>query len=180
MPETLSDVTSPSTTKTFSLLLDLPIEIQIEFIGFLKRYWLIQPHPFKSLRLTCKHLEALCNPVFAERISIRPSNRSALELRNELAPKFAKHLKMVKCHITEHGGDLEVFMESVLMTILAHTVHLRRISLHYATNDTSAHRQLLNAISKLNFWRMLPYGSLTIHHIASHTTPYSLRSIIDF
>jgi len=124
MPETLSDVTSPSTTKKFSLLLDLPIEIQIDIIGILKLHWLIQPHPLKSLRLTCKHLEALCNPVFAESVSITPSDWSALELRNELAPKFAKYLKVIACHISEQGGESGPSMESVLTTILEYTVHL--------------------------------------------------------
>jgi len=110
-----------------------------------------------------------------------------LELRTELAPKFAKYLKVVECHITEHGRDLEIFMESVLTTILEHTVHLRRISLYYTTNDTSAHSQLLNAISQLNFledvtiWKVdcplysEPYDTIqsTFHHrLLNHILDY--------
>jgi len=187
MPETLSDVTSPSTTKEFSLLLDLPIDLQIDIVGILKRYWLIQPQPLKSLRLTCKHLEALCNPVFAESISITPSDWPTLELRNELAPKFAKYLKVIACHISEQGGESEPSMESVLTTILEHTAHLRRISLRYASTDTRPHRQLLNAISKLNFledvtiWKLdyplynPPYDTIqsTFHHrLLDHILDY--------
>jgi len=149
MPENLTDATSPSTTKTFSLLLDLPIEIQIEIIELLKRYWL-QPNPLKSLRLTCKHLEALCNPLFADFISIRRLDRPVLELHKELAPKFAKYLKAMACRIPEHGGEGELFMESVLTTILERTVRLRRITLRHASTDTRPHIQLLNAISKLS------------------------------
>jgi len=149
MPENLTDVTSPGTTKKISLLLGLPIEIQIEIIGLLKRYWFLQPHPFKSLRLTSKYLEALCNPVFPEFISIRPSlDRSALELRNELAPKFAKYLKVVMSRIPEHEGEVEIFMESVLTNILERAVRLQKIILSHASTDTRAHSQLLNAISK--------------------------------
>jgi len=150
MPENLTDIASPSTTKKNSLLLDLPIEIQIDIIGLLKRYWFTQPHPLKSLRLTCKHIEALCNPLFAEFVLIKVLDRSALELRKELAPKFAKHLKVIACHIPKRGGEVELFMESVLTAILERTVHLRKISLRYTSTDTRAHRQLLNAISKLS------------------------------
>jgi len=162
----------------FSLLLDLPIEIQIEIIGLLKRYWFIQRHPLKSLRLTCKHLEALCNPLFAELVSIEASDRSVLELRKELAPKFAKYLKAITCHVSNQGGELEVFMESVLTTILECTVHLRQIFLRYTSTDTRAHRQLLNAISNLtaledvSIWKFdypphcPPYDTVqsTFHH----------------
>jgi len=153
MPETLIGVTSPSTTQRNSLLLDLPVEIQFEIIELLQRDWqasLVQTHPLKSLRLTCKQLEALCNPVFATFISINPFSRRALELRKELAPKFAKYLKVVECHISGQEGKVELFMESVLTTVLERTVHLRKISLHYASTDTRAHRQLLSAISRLN------------------------------
>jgi len=151
MPEDLTDSTSRSTIKKNSLLLDLPIEIQIEIIGLLKHYWLSQLHPLKSLRLTCKHLEALCNPVFAEFISLRPLDRSALELRNELAPKFAKYLKAVACLLPEPRGEVDLFMESVLTTILERAVRLRRITLRYASTDTRDHNQLLSAIGKLSF-----------------------------
>jgi len=153
MPETLIGVTSPSTTQKNSLLLDLPIEIQFEIIELLQRDWqasLVQTHPLKSLRLTCKQLEALCNPVFATFISINPLSRPALELRKELAPKFAKYLKVVECHISGQEGKVELFMEFVLTTILERTVHLRKITLHYASTDTRAHRQLLSAISRLS------------------------------
>jgi len=149
MPENLTDVTSPSTTKKISLLLDLPIEIQIDIIELLQRDWHSQPYALKSLRLTCKQLEALCNPVFAESICIRLLDRSALELRNEFAPKFAKYLKVMACHIPEHGGEVELFMESVLTTILERAVHLRKITLNFCSTDTRAHSQLLNAIGNL-------------------------------
>jgi len=125
--------------------------------------------------------------VFAEFISIRPSDRSVLELRNELAPKFAKYLKAMTCHITHHGGEAELFMESVLTTILEHTVHLRKISLRYTSTDTRGHSQLLNAISKLNFledfsiWKLdyplynAPYDTIqsTFHHrLLNHILDY--------
>jgi len=154
MRETLTGATSPSTTQKNSLLLDLPIEIQFEIIELLQRDWQasldVQTHPLKSLRLTCKQLEALCNPVFATFISINPLNRRALELRKELAPKFAKYLKVVECHISGQEGKVELFMELVLTAVLERTVHLRQITLHYASTDTRAHRQLLSAISRLN------------------------------
>jgi len=153
MSEALTGVTSPSTTQKNSLLLDLPIEIQFEIIELLQRDWqgrLVQTHPLKSLRLTCKQLEALCNPVFATSISINPFSRPALELRKELTPKFAKYLKVVECHISGQEGKVELFMEFVLTTILERTVHLRKITLHYTSTDTRAHRQLLSAISRLS------------------------------
>ena len=150
MPEILNDVTSPGTPRKFSLLLDLPIEIQIEIIELLKRYSRSRTNPLKSLRLTCKYLEALSNPVFVEFISIKALNRSTLELRKELAPKFAKYLKVITCHISEHRREMELFMESVLTAILERAVRLRQITLHFGSTDTRAHSQLLNAISKLS------------------------------
>ena len=149
----------------------------MEIIELLQDYWFIQPHPLKSLRLTCKHLEALCNPLFAEFVSIEAPDRSALELRNELAPKFAKYLKAMTGHVSDHGGELEPFMESVLTAILERTVHLRQLSLRYTSTDTRAHRQLLNAISKLtaleavSIWKFEYPDPL---HCPLHCPPYYL------
>jgi hypothetical protein len=164
MPETLTDVTSPSITRKFSLLLDLPIEIQIEIIELLQYG---QSHPFKSVRLTCKHLEALCNPVFAEFISIKPLSWSALELRKELAPKFAKYLKAIACFISEHGGAKELVMELVLTAILERAVRLQRISLRYGGTDAKDHSQLLSAISRLSALEEVRIREL------SYSSPYS-------
>ena len=150
MPENLTDVTSPGTTQKICLLLGLPIEIQIEIIGLLKCYWFLQPHPFKSLRLTCKHIEALCNPVFAGFISINASTQPALQLRKELAAKFAKHLKEMVLFISEQGEAIELskHLEFVLI-ILERGVHLQKLSLYHGCTDTGAHSRLLSAISKL-------------------------------
>ena len=157
MPKTSIDVTSPSITGKFSLLLDLPIEIQIEIIELLQGDWQSRgqrdPHPLKSLRLTCKQLESLCNPVFASYIFISSAlDRSDLELYNELASKFAKYLKRVVFIIWRRPGEEELFMESVLTTILEGAVQLRQISLYHCNTDadTGAHNQLLSAVSKLN------------------------------
>jgi hypothetical protein len=158
VPETLTDVTSPSITSNFSLLLDLPIEIQIEIIELLQCDWQgrlagqQQTNPLKSLRLTCKQLEALSNPVFAKFICIRAFNRSALELRKEFASKFAKYLKAMVCYISEQAGakELSIQSESTLTTILEQAVHLQKISLYYESTDTRAHSQLLSAISRLS------------------------------
>ena len=159
MPETLIDVTSPSITRIFSLLLHLPIEIQIEIIELLQGDWQSRlegqrdPHPLKSLRLTCKQLESLCNPVFAIFIFISSTfDRPELELRNELASKFAKYLKKVEFIIPRRQGEEELFMESVLMAILEGAVQLRQISLYHCNTDTGtgACNQLLSTISKLS------------------------------
>jgi hypothetical protein len=158
MPETITDVTSPSITRKISLLLDLPIEIQLEIIELLQRDWQAkfvgqqQTHPLKSLRLTCKQLEALCNPVFAKFISIHAASRPTLELRKEYASKFAKYLKAMVCYISEQAGAKERFIqfEFVLTTILEHAVHLQKITLYHDSTDTRAHIQLLSAISKLS------------------------------
>ena len=156
MPKTLIDVTSPSPTRKLSLLLDLPIEIQIEIIELLQDDWRTRPmgqrhpHPLKSLRLTCKQLESLCNPVFANFIFIGSSlDRPELELRNELASKFAKYLKRVIFFISGLQEAKELFMESVLTAILDGAVHLRKLSIIYLRTDTGAHNQLLSAISRL-------------------------------
>jgi hypothetical protein len=158
VPETLTGVTSPSITSKFSLLLDLPIEIQIEIIELLQCDWQgrrvgrQQTHPLKSLRLTCKQFEALCNPVFAKCICIRTSDRPALELRKELASKFAKYLKAMVCDISEQAGAKDLFIQSelALTMILKRAVYLQKISLYHDSTDTKAHSQLLSAISNLS------------------------------
>jgi len=157
IPETPTCITSPSTTSNFSLLLDLPIEIQIEIVEFLQADWQAtiayqrQTHPLKSLRLTCKQLEALCNPVFAQCILINPRDRPAgLEIRKELAPKFAKYLKVMEISLLKHQKEDNSLLESVCTTILEHAVHLRRLALCHFSTYTMAHDQLLSAISKLN------------------------------
>jgi len=193
--ETLTDVTSPSGSRKFSLLLDLPIEIQIEIIELLQHDWQTrlvgqqQTHPLKCLRPTCKQLEALCNPVFAEFISIDPFSRPALELRKALASKFAKYLKALVCFISEHNGDRELFIqfEFVLTTILERAVHLQKISLYPCSTDTRAHSRLLSAISKLSFLKEVSireldhprypprYGNVqsTFHHrLLNHILDY--------
>jgi hypothetical protein len=137
-----------------------------------------QIHPLKALRRTCKQLEALCNPVFAKRISIYPWYLPALERRKVLASKFAKYLKEIGFSIWLHQGENELFMESVLTAILDRTVHLRRIALGHFTTDTMAHSQVLNAIGKLSVLEdvnisdldypasLPPYGTVqsTFHH----------------
>ena len=161
MSETLIDITSPRITRKFSLLLDLPIEIQIEIIEILQGDWLGDwtslptlgqlPHPLKRLRLTCKQLEALCTPIFANFTFISSAlSRPKLELRNELTSKFAKYLKMAVFYIDGRQGEKRLLMESVLTAILRGTVHLRRIHLCHRSTDTGAHSQLLSAISKLS------------------------------
>src|SRR5258706_5759124 len=196
MSETLIDGTSPSITRKFSLLLDLPIEIQIEIIELLQGDWQAlarlvggNPHPLKPLRLTCKQLEALCNPVFARVTFISNAlGRPELELRNELASKFAKYLKKVVFFIEERQGEKELFMESVLTAILEGAVHLRHISVCHHSTDTGAHIQLLSAISKLSalqgvniLWELdfplysPPYSTiqLTFHHrLLNHILDY--------
>ena len=188
MSETQIDVTSQRITKKKSLLLDLPIEVQIEIIELLQDDWLeqsrlvgMQPHPLQCLRLTCKQLEVLCNPVFADCISICSAlelDRPKLELRNELAPKFAKYLKRMVFLLDCRQGEKELFMESVLTTILEGAVHLRDIFMCNRSNDTGARSQLLSAISKLSALQEMkiweeehpiyspPYSTvqLTFHH----------------
>ena len=186
MSDTLIDVTSPRSTKNFSLLLDLPIEIQIEIIELLQDDWqelsrLVgeRPHPLKRLRLTCKQLEVLCNPVFANFTCISSAlDRPKLELLNELASKFAKYLKRMVFFIDCLRGEKELFMESVLTAILEGAVHLREIFMAHRSTDIGAHSQLLSAISKLSalqdvkLWEAErpvyspPYGAvqLTFHH----------------
>jgi hypothetical protein len=195
MPEARADATSPGITRKFSLLVDLPIEIQLEIIELLHRVWQAklvgqkQTHPLKSLRLTCKQLEVLCNPIFAESTWIDALNQPALELRRELASKFAKYLKEVVCFISERGGSKGLFMqfEFVLTTILEHTVHLKKISLYHDSTDTKDHSQLLSAISRLSALEEVrireldyppyppPYDSVQFtfhHHLLNHILDY--------
>lgn len=194
IPETPTDVTSsPSTTRNFSLLLDLPVEIQIEIIKILQysRHARLvgeqHTHPLKSLRLTCKQIEALCNPVFAEFISVSAIDQPALELRKELASKFAKYLKTMACFFSRRQGEEGLFMMLVLTTILERAVRLRQISLFHGSSDSRGHSQLLSAISKLSaledvkIWQVEypqyppPYLSVqsTFHHrLLNHILDY--------
>ena len=186
MSETLIDVIPPRITQKNSLLLDLPIEIQIKIIEIVQDDWLElsrlagkQPHPLHRLRLTCKRLEVLCNPLLADSIWISGElERPKLELRNELAPKFAKYLKRMVFLFDCLQGEKELFMESVLTTILEGAVHLREIFMCHRSIDTEDRSQLLSAISKLSALQEMkimeserpiyspPYSTvqLTFHH----------------